>query len=172
MHISLISKVTIYSLDILLSQFGTSPLSHVWLFLLDLHTDFSGGRSGGLVFPSLEEFSTICCDPTVKGSVMSNSLRPHGLHHPRLPCPSATPRVHPNPCPLSQWCHPTILFSVVPFSCPQSFPALGSFQMSQLFTLGGQSIRVSASTSVLLMNFQDWFPLGWTGWISSKLNIY
>ena len=83
------------------------------------------------------------------------------------PCPSPTPRVHPNPCPSSRWCHPTISFSVVPFSsCPQSFPALESFQMSQLFTSGSQSIGVSASTSVLTLNIQDWSPLGWIGWIS------
>ena len=85
----------------------------------------------------------------------------------QAPCPSPTPRVHPNPCPLSQWCHPTISSSVVPFSsCPQSFPASRSFQMSQLFTSGGQSTGVSASTSVLPMNTQDWSPLEWTGWIS------
>ena len=100
-------------------------------------------------------------------SVVSNSLQPHELQHARPPCPSPTPRVHPNPCPLSRWCHPTISSSVIPFSsCPQSFPASGSFQMSQLFASGGQSIGVSASTSVLPMNTQDWFPLGWTGWIS------
>ena len=81
-------------------------------------------------------------------------------------CPSPTPGVHPNPCPLSRWCHPTTLSSVVPFSsCLKSFPASGSFQMSQLF-ISGQSIGVSASTSVLLMNTQDWSPLGGTGWIS------
>ena len=98
-------------------------------------------------------------------SVVSNSLQPHKSQHARPPCPSPIPGVHPNPCPLSQWCHPTISSSVVPFSsCPQPFPASGSFQMSQLFTLGGQSIVVSASTSVL--NTQDWSPLGWTGWIS------
>ena len=100
-------------------------------------------------------------------SVMSDSLRPHGLQHARPPCPSPTPRAYSNSCPLSWWCHPTISSSVVPFSsCPQSFPASGSFQMSQLFTLGGQSIGVSASASVLPMNTQDWSPLGWTGWIS------
>ena len=99
-------------------------------------------------------------------SVVSNSLRPHGLQHARPPYSSPIPGVHPNPCPLS-WCHPTISSSVVPFfSCLQSFPASGSFQMSQLFTSGGQSIGVSASTSVLPMNIQDWFPLRWTGWIS------
>ena len=100
-------------------------------------------------------------------SVASDSLWPHGLQHARLPCPSPTPRVCSNSCPLSQWCHPTISPSVVPFSsCLQSFLASGSFQMSQFFTSGGQSIGVSASVSVLPMNIQDWFPLGWTGWIS------
>ena len=86
--------------------------------------------------------------------------------HARPLCPSPTPRVHPNPCPSSQWCHPTISSSVVPFSCPQSLPASGSFPMSQLFTWGGQSIGVSASASILPMNTQDWSPLGWTGCIS------
>ena len=100
-------------------------------------------------------------------SVMSDSLRPHGLQHARPPCPSPTPRVYSNSCPLSWWCHPTISSSVVPFSsCPQSFPASGSFLMSQLFTLGSQSIGVSASTSVLPVSTQDWSPLGWIGWIS------
>ena len=95
-------------------------------------------------------------------SVVSNSLQPHGLQHARPPCPSPTARVCPNPCPLSLWCHPTISSSVVPFSsCPQSFPASGSFQMSQLFASGGKSIGVSAS-----VNTQDWSALGWTGWIS------
>ena len=99
--------------------------------------------------------------------VMSDSLWPHGLQHARPSYTSPTPGVHPNPCPLSQWCHPIISSSVVPFSsCPQSFPASGSFQMSQLFASGGQSIGVSASASVLPMNIQDWFPLGWNGWIS------
>ena len=100
-------------------------------------------------------------------SVVSDSLQPHEPQRARPPCPSLTPRVHQNLCPSSQWCHPTISSSVVPFSfCSQSFPASGSFQMSQLFTSGGQSIGVSASTSVLPMNTQDWSPLGWTGWIS------
>ena len=100
-------------------------------------------------------------------SVLSASLQPHEPQHARPPCPSRTPRAHPNPCPLCQWCHPTILSSVIPFSsCPQSFPASRSFQMSQLFTSGGQNIGVSASASVLPMNTQDWSPLGWTGWIS------
>ena len=100
-------------------------------------------------------------------SVMSNSLWPHGLQHTRPPCPSQTPGVYSDSYPLSWWCHPTISSSVVPFfSRLQSFPTWGSFEMSQFFTSGGQSIGVSASTSVLPMNIQDWFPLGWTGWIS------
>ena len=100
-------------------------------------------------------------------SVTSNSLRPHEPQHARPPCPSPTPGVHPNPCPLSRWCQRTISSSVVPFSsCPQSFPGSGSFQMSQLFASGGQSIGVSASTSVLPMNTQGWSLLEWTGWIS------
>ena len=100
-------------------------------------------------------------------SVVSDSLRPHELELTRLPCPSPTPRAYPNSCPLHWWCHPTISSSVVPFSsCLQSFPELRSFPMSQFFASDGQSIGVSASTSVLLMNIQDWFPLGWSGWIS------
>ena len=99
-------------------------------------------------------------------SVVSDSLWPHELQHTRPPCPSPSPRVYPNPCPLSQWCHPTISSSVVPFSsCLQSFPVSGSFQMSQLFTLGGQSIGVSALAPVLPVNAQDWSS-GCTGWIS------
>ena len=100
-------------------------------------------------------------------SVVSDSLRPHESQHSRLPCPSATPGVYTNACPLSWWCHPAISSSVIPFSsCPKSLPASGSFPMSQLFTSGGQSIRVSASASVLPMNTQDWSPLAWTGLIS------
>ena len=100
-------------------------------------------------------------------SVVSNSLRSHGLQHTRPPCPSPTPGFYSNSCPLSRWCHPTISPSVVPFSsCLQSFPASGSFQMSQFFASGGQSIGLSASTSICSMNIQDWFPLGLTGWIS------
>ena len=100
-------------------------------------------------------------------SVMSNSLRLHGLQYTRLPCPSLPSRVCSNSCPLSQWGHATRWSSIIPFSsCPQSFPASGSFRVSQLFTSGGQSIGVSASTSVLPMNIKGWFPLGWTNWIS------
>ena len=99
-------------------------------------------------------------------SVASDSLQPHDSQHARPPCPSPTPGVHSNSRPLSQWCHSAISSSVIPFSsCSQSLPASGSFPMSQLFAWGGQSIGVSASASVLPMNTQDWFPLGWTGWI-------
>ena len=100
---------------------------------------------------------------------MSDSFRPFELQHARPPCPSPIPGVYPNSCPLSWWCHLTISFSVVPFSSYlQSFPTSGSFQMSQLFTGGGQSIGVSASTSVLPMNIQGWFPWGWTWWVSAS----
>ena len=103
-------------------------------------------------FSSVVQSCLTLCDP------MDCSTRP--------PCPSPTPRVHSNSCPLSQWCHPTISSSIIPFSSYlQSFPASGSFQTSQFFTSGGQSIGVSASASVLAMNIQDWSPLGWTGWI-------
>ena len=96
----------------------------------------------------------------------SLTLQPHGLQHDRLPCPSPTPGAYSNSCLSSQWCHPTISSSDVPFaSCPQSFPASGSFPMSQFFTSGVQSIGVPASASVLPINIQDWFPLGWTRWI-------
>ena len=99
--------------------------------------------------------------------VVSDSLQPHGLQHARPPCPSPTPGVYSNSCPLSLWCHPTISSSVVPFSSYlQSFPASGTFPVSQFFASGGQSIGVSASASVLPMNIQDWFPLEGTGWIS------
>ena len=101
-------------------------------------------------------------------SVVSDSLRPHELQHTRPPCPSPTPGVYLNSCPWSRWCHPAISSSVVLFYCPQSLPASGSFPVSQFFTSGGQSIGVSASTSVLPMNIQDWFPLEWTGWISQE----
>ena len=118
------------------------------------------GNSSWLYFFSSVQFSL---------SVMPDSLRPRELQHARPPCPSPTAIVHPNPCPLTCWCHPTISSFAIPFSsCSQSFPASGSFQMSQLFASGGQSIGVSASTSVLPMNTQDWSPLGWTGWISLR----
>ena len=114
-------------------------------------------------FPVLSSFSSV----QFSRSVVSDSLRPHEPQHARPPCPSPNPGVHSNSCPSSQWCHPAISSSAVPFSsCPQSLPASESFPMSQLFTWGGQSIRVSGSISVLPMNTQDWSPLGWTDWIS------
>ena len=100
-------------------------------------------------------------------SVVSESLWPHGLQHTRLPCPSPTPGAYSNSCPLSQWCYPTSSSSVVPFSsCLECFPASRSFQTSQFFASGGQSIGATASALGLPMNIQNWFPLGWTGWIS------
>ena len=112
-----------------------------------------------------------CSSVQFSHSVVSDSLRPHESQHTRPPCLSPIPRVYSNPCPLRQWCHPTISSSVVPFSsCPQSFRASGSFPMSRFFASGGQSIGVSASASVLPKNIKDWFPLGWTGWISLQSN--
>ena len=126
--------------------------------MMFLHTDWNWGNKWAFPLFSSAQFSHL---------VVSNSLRPHGLQHARPPCPSPTPGVYPDSSPLSQWRHPTISSSVVPFSsCLQSFPASGSSQMSQLFASDGQSIGVSASTSVLPMSAQDWSPLGWTGWIS------
>ena len=104
---------------------------------------------------------------------MSDSLRSHESQHVRPPCPSPTPGIYSNSCPLSRWCHPSISSFVVPLSsCPQSLPASGSFPMSQLFAWGGQSTGVSASASVLPMNTQDWYPLGWTGWISLQSKLW
>ena len=118
---------------------------------------------------SIHQRSVVGYSPSVQFSSVAQScptLWPHELQHARLPCPP-TPRVHPNPSSLSQWCYPTISSSVIAFfSCTQSFPGSGSFQMSQLFASGRQSIGVSASTLVLPMNTQDWSHLGWTGWIS------
>ena len=102
-------------------------------------------------FSSVAQSCPTLCDP---------------MKHARLPCPSPTPRAYSNSCPSSCWCHPTISSSVVLFSCLQSFPASRSFLMSQFFASGGQNIGIWASASVLPMNIQDWFPLGWTGWIS------
>ena len=113
---------------------------------------------------SLQHLPLVVC---LVHSVMSSSLQPHGLQHDRLLCPSLSPRVCSSSCPLNRGCHPTMSSSVIPFSsCLQPFPTSGSFQMSQLFTSGGQSIGASASTSALPMNIQDWFPLRWTGFIS------
>ena len=110
------------------------------------------------------------CSVQFSCSFVSDSLQPHEPQHSRPPCPSQAPGVHSNSCPLSRWCHPGISSSVISFSsCPQSLPASGFFPMSQLFASGGQSIGVSASTSILPMNIQDWSPLGWTGWIFLQL---
>ena len=121
------------------------------------------GQRGDQTKSILKEISSV----QFSCSVMSDSLRPHGLQHARSPCPSPTPRVYSNSCPLSRWCHPTISSSVVPFSsCLQSFPASGSFQISHFFASDGQSIGVSASASVLPKKSQGWSPSEWTGWIS------
>ena len=130
-----------------------------------VHGIFPGNNTGvGCHSPiQPDQFSSV----QFSHSVVSDSLRPQGLQHTRPPCPSSVPRVYSNSCPLSWCCHSTISSSVTPFSSHlQSFPATGFFQMSQFFTLGGQSIGISASASVLPMNIQDWFPLGWPGWIS------
>ena len=116
---------------------------------------------------TMENFKNIFSSVQFSHLVVSDSLRPHELQHTRPPCPSPTPGVYSNSYPWSWWCHPAISSSVIPFSsCPQSLPASGSFPVSQLFAWGGQSIGVSASTSVLPMNTQDWSPLRCTGWIS------
>ena len=115
------------------------------------------------------DFSLLCSSVQFSHSVVSDSFQPHEPQHARPSCPSPTPGIHPNSCPLTRWCHPTISSSVIQFSsCFQSFPASESFQTSQFFPSGGQSTGVSASTSVLPMNIQDWSPLQWTGWISLK----
>ena len=147
---------------------------YVWQLTWRFHTLFTyencQALGGKATTPTNTWMKILLCHRLIvqfSCSVVSNSLWPREPQHARPPCPSPTPGVHPNPCPLSRWRHPAISSSVVPFSsCPQSFPASGSFQMSQLFASGGQSIGVSASTSVLPMNTQDWSPLGWTGWIS------
>ena len=131
--------------------------SYLFKFCIYIIVDYNVAHQSVLYFIS-DQFSC---------SVVSDSLRPHESQHARPPCPSPTPGVHTNSRPSSQWCHPAISSSVVPFSsCPQSLPASESFPMSQLFARGGQSIGVSALASFLTKNTQDWSPLGWTGWIS------
>ena len=157
-----LSQKGMYDVSIILSDFWWPNQGLVW----EDSSECMHGLWWWRVFQGcikLLGFSSVQFSP----SVVSDSLRPHELQHARPPCPSPTPGIHSNLHPSSPWCHPTILSSVVPFSsCPQSFPASGSFPMSQLFATGGQSSGVSASTSVLPMNTQDWSPLGWTGWIS------
>ena len=147
MWLFLISNQVLIILTPLYSFMCISPMmSHLILVIIFLHN-----------FSCLLLFSC---------SIVSDSLWPRGLQHTRLSCPSPTPRACSNSSPLSQWYHSTISFSNALFSCLQSFPASGSFPMSWLFASGGQSIGASASASVLPMNIQGWFPLGWTGWIS------
>ena len=135
------------------------PQVHYWM----KKSEVRGGERIGLLRNT--QFSSV----QFSRSVVSDSLQPHESQHARPPCPSPTPGVYSNSCPSTRWCHPAIWSSVIPFSsCPQSLPASGSFQMSQHFTWDGQSIGVSASASVRLMNTQDWSPLGWTSWISLK----
>ena len=135
---------------------NSASLSSWVLKVFPLNISF--GKEKSSYFKSSVQFSR---------SVVSDSMRPHESQHTRPPCPSPTPGVHSNSRPSSWWCHPAISSSVVPFSsCPQSLPASESFPMSQLFAWGGQSIGISASTSVLPMNTQSWYPVGWTGWIS------
>ena len=145
---------------------GWGPLASFILAPGEQHVSFNLGSKMEKhmeLSPPKFQFSSV----QFSRSAVSDSLRPHEPQHTRPSCPSPTPGVHPNPCPFSRWSLPTITSSVVPFSsCLQSFPASGSFSMSQFFTSGGQIIGVSASAWVLPMNIQDWFPLGWTGWIS------
>ena len=150
----LLLSLFLHPLGLLFFIISSKPLSHKTI-----------SKSWALDF--YFSFSIPLCSVQFSCSVMSNSFWPHGLQHARLPCPSPTPRACSNLCLWSHWCHPTISSLAVPFSSNlQSFPASGSFPLSQFFTSGGQSIGVSASASVLPMNIQDWFPLGWTGWIS------
>ena len=139
-------------------------LSYLWTMFNQLPFYWNSGSTLARV---LRLFHPSFSSVQFSRSVMSDSLWPYGLQHARPPCPSPTPGVYLNSCPLSQWCHPTISSSVIPFSSHlHSFPASGSFQMSQLFASGGQGIGVSPWASVLPMNIQDLLPLGWTGWIS------
>ena len=143
----ILDLVLIHGLNYLWLKKSEVKWLKIWLFI-----DFSSVQFSSVQFSR---------------SVMSDSLQPHESQQARPPCPSQNPGIHPNPCPLSQWCHPNISSSVVPFSsCLQSLPASGSFPMSQLFPWGGQSTGVSALASFLPMNTQGWFPLEWTGWIS------
>ena len=138
---------------------GTNPPSS-WKFALTLYSALHICGPASVIQPASDQ---VVLSSLFGRSVMPDSLQLHGLQHARLPCPSLSPGVCSNSCPSSRWCHPTISSSVVPF-CPQSFQASGSFPMCQLFTSGGQ--RIGASASVLPVNIQGWFPLGWTAWIS------
>ena len=149
----------------LLNKLDIQPYSTWWLHSFSIRKIVWMDQS---IF-SLQNLFWVCGALVQVSSVPQSclTLPPHGLQHARLPCPSLTPRTCSNSCPWSQWCHPTISCPVIPFSsCLQSIPPSGSFPMSQFFASGGQNIGVSASASVLSMNIWDWFPLGWTGWIS------
>ena len=136
----------------------SKPSLYIWKFSAHI-----------LLKPSLKDFEHNLSSVQFSPSVVSNSLRPHESQHTRPPCPSPTPGVHSDSCPSSQWCHPAISSSVIPFSsCPQSLPASESFPMSQLFAWGGQSTGVSALASFLPKKSQGWSPSEWTGWISLK----
>ena len=151
---------------------GSSQPRDQWCFSTFISTVFKSYRIVSVSYHDedlslVPNFNTISLLLLFSHSVVSNSLRPHGLHA-RLPCPSSSPRVCSNSSPLNQWCHPTILSSIIPFSpCLHFFPASGSFLMRWLFVSGGQSIGASVSASVLLMNIQDQFPLGWMVWACS-----
>ena len=145
-------------------EYGTDTLEESWT--VSYKTKYTliiwSSNSSPCIYP--KKLKTLV---QLSSSVMSDYLWPYGLQHARLPCPSPSPGAGSNSCPSSQWCHPTISSSVVPFSfCLQSLPASRSFPKSQFLASGGQSTGVSASASVFPMNSQDWFPLGWTGWIS------
>ena len=149
------------------AQLGREHILHSAVDSANFSCPHNKGASSHLLSCLYHHFSQTFSSVQFSHSIMSNSLQPHESQHARPRCPLPTPGVHPNSCPSSQWCHLTISSSIVPFaSCPQSFPASGSFPMSRFFSLGGQSIGASASASVLPMNIQDWFPLGLTGWIS------
>ena len=148
-------------MDLRASLFSTGHISATWFLIKTKNTSWSFSRSIKSETPRVDS------SVPFSFSVVTYSLWRSGLQHTRLPCPSPTPRAYSNSCPSTQCCHLTISSFVIPFSFRfQSFPASGSFLVSQFFVSGGQSIGVSASASVLPMNIQDWFPLGWTGWIS------
>ena len=155
-----------------LQSIGSQRVGHDWGNLACMHTyDVMCVCERERTWQMVKNITIHKCFSSLQFSSVAQSCLTHcnpiESQHARPPCPSPTPRVYPNPCPSSRWCHLIISSSVVPFSsCHQSLPASGSFPVSQLLASGGQSTGVSASTSVLPMNIQDWFPLGWTGWIS------
>ena len=168
-----LAKVPVYTMEKMVPAHELLMTDKVWLCILcDTHTQEAEGNklrmrgdADDVIHVSGSSLSNAGSSFLFGRSVVPDSLRLHGLQYARLPCPPPTPGACSNSWPSSWWCHPTI--SVIPFSsCLQSFPALGPFPRSQFFTSGGQSIGVSPSASILPMNIQDWFPLGWTGWIA------